>query len=311
MGLSDVVSRLAEAAGAAAIWMRRSRGRPEPTFGASPTIPPARPQGALPTLKMPTATGWPAGADAGRRARAQGQCVRDRPQAPALDPCAAERRSAGRRGADGDRHRQESSSTTRWSARCKRAAAVGDSANRITLLRDADGDGVAEIRERVPRRAEPAVRHGAARAIRSTSAIPMAWSPFPMRRAPPASRPGAQADRGSSPAAIGRAACCRAPTARSSTSGSARSPTSPTTAWRSKQGRAAIHELDLRAAASRIFAERPAQSRRHRLRAPTGALWTVVNERDGLGRRDAAGLSDRGARRRLLRLALLLLGTKR
>ena len=29
----------------------------------------------------------------------------------------------------------------------KRAAAVGDSPNRITLLRDADGDGVAEIRE--------------------------------------------------------------------------------------------------------------------------------------------------------------------
>ena len=29
----------------------------------------------------------------------------------------------------------------------KRAAAMGDSPNRITLLRDADGDGVAEIRE--------------------------------------------------------------------------------------------------------------------------------------------------------------------
>ena len=29
----------------------------------------------------------------------------------------------------------------------KRAAALGDSANRITLLRDKDGDGVAEVRE--------------------------------------------------------------------------------------------------------------------------------------------------------------------
>ena len=29
----------------------------------------------------------------------------------------------------------------------RRAAALGDSPNRITLLRDADGDGVAEIRE--------------------------------------------------------------------------------------------------------------------------------------------------------------------
>src|SRR4029077_7562371 len=33
------------------------------------------------------------------------------------------------------------------SSTMKRAAAVGDSPNRITLLRDADGDGVAEIRE--------------------------------------------------------------------------------------------------------------------------------------------------------------------
>ena len=33
----------------------------------------------------------------------------------------------------------------------KRAGAGVPSANRITLLRDADGDGVAEIRTRVPR----------------------------------------------------------------------------------------------------------------------------------------------------------------
>ena len=37
------------------------------------------------------------------------------------------------------------------------------SANRITLLRDADGDGVAETRTVVPRRAELALRHGAGR----------------------------------------------------------------------------------------------------------------------------------------------------
>ena len=44
MGLSDIVSRLAELAGATAIWLRRSQGAPGPTFGASPTIPPARPR---------------------------------------------------------------------------------------------------------------------------------------------------------------------------------------------------------------------------------------------------------------------------
>ncbi|HME85818.1 MAG TPA: sorbosone dehydrogenase family protein, partial [Roseiarcus sp.] len=60
MGLSDVVARLAELVGAAAIWLRRSRGAPKPAFGGSPAIPPAKPQG-IPTLKMPTAKGWPQG----------------------------------------------------------------------------------------------------------------------------------------------------------------------------------------------------------------------------------------------------------
>ena len=47
MGLSDVVSRLAEVVGATAIWLRRSQGSPTPTFGSSPAIPPARPQGTF------------------------------------------------------------------------------------------------------------------------------------------------------------------------------------------------------------------------------------------------------------------------
>ena len=45
----------------------------------------------------------------------------------------------------------------------KRAGAGVPSANRITLLRDADGDGVAETRSVVPRGPEFAVRHGAGR----------------------------------------------------------------------------------------------------------------------------------------------------
>src|SRR5271166_3287174 len=61
MGLTDVVSRLAELVGAAVIWKRRSDGTLEPTFGPSPAIPPAKPQGGIPTLKMPTARGWPQG----------------------------------------------------------------------------------------------------------------------------------------------------------------------------------------------------------------------------------------------------------
>ena len=102
------------------------------------------------------------GADAGRRAGAQGQRVRDRPQASALDPRAAEWRRPRRRGADHAGRRSGTSSTTPWSARCKRAAAVGRqpephhaAARRGWRRRGGNPGGV-------PRRAEPAVRHGAA-----------------------------------------------------------------------------------------------------------------------------------------------------
>jgi glucose/arabinose dehydrogenase len=36
-------------------------GDPTPAWGANPAIPEARPQGAIPTLKMPTAQGWSPG----------------------------------------------------------------------------------------------------------------------------------------------------------------------------------------------------------------------------------------------------------
>ena len=45
----------------------------------------------------------------------------------------------------------------------KNAGAAVPSANRITLLRDADGDGVAETRSRVPPEPLSSVRHGAGR----------------------------------------------------------------------------------------------------------------------------------------------------
>ena len=90
-------------------------------------------------------------------------CHRARPSA--LAPCAAEWRRAGGR----DQRAAASPRTARASraGSCswcmKRAGAGVPSANRITLLRDADGDGVAETRTRVSRRPQLAVRHGAGR----------------------------------------------------------------------------------------------------------------------------------------------------
>src|ERR1700722_13529918 len=57
--LSDIIATIVAWIGAAAIFWRRLGGLPrEQAVGNAPTIPPAKPQGALPTLKMPTARGW-------------------------------------------------------------------------------------------------------------------------------------------------------------------------------------------------------------------------------------------------------------
>ena len=61
----------------------------------------------------------------------------------------------------------------------RKAGSAVPSANRITLLRDADGDGVAEIRTPYITGPALALRHGAGRRARSTSPMPTRWSPFP------------------------------------------------------------------------------------------------------------------------------------
>ncbi|MDO9564095.1 MAG: sorbosone dehydrogenase family protein, partial [Bradyrhizobium sp.] len=59
MNLSGIFARLVALIGAAALlWRRRQGAAPEPAWGSSPLVPPAKPQGAIPTLKMPTARGW-------------------------------------------------------------------------------------------------------------------------------------------------------------------------------------------------------------------------------------------------------------
>jgi glucose/arabinose dehydrogenase len=68
----------------------------------------------------------------------------------------------------------------------ERAAAVGESANRITRLRDADGDGVAEIQDVFMRD----LNQPFGMALLGDTfyvATPMAWSLFLTSRVPPAS----------------------------------------------------------------------------------------------------------------------------
>jgi glucose/arabinose dehydrogenase len=118
----------------------------EQTFGPSPTLPP--PQSSLiPTINVAPATGWPPG---GKPTAANGMAVNpfatglDHPRTvyvlPNGDVLVAET-NAPPKPDDGKGIRG-------WMQKLfmKRAGAVTPSANRIMLLRDADGDGSAETR---------------------------------------------------------------------------------------------------------------------------------------------------------------------
>ncbi|MGY4292682.1 glucose/arabinose dehydrogenase [Bradyrhizobium sp. i1.4.4] len=118
---------------------------PAPAWGQAPAIPEAKPQGALPTLKMPTARGWSEGQKPtvapGLKVNAFATGL-DHPRwievLPNGDVLIAEATQIA--GAPRSVFHYAMQATMR------RAAALGVSANRITLLRDKDGDGVAEVR---------------------------------------------------------------------------------------------------------------------------------------------------------------------
>src|SRR5262249_47236174 len=147
LSFSTLFARGVALVGGAALQMRRlASGSPEPAWGSAPTIPAGRPQGAIPTLKMPTARGWREGhtpvAAPGLKVNAFAGGL-DHPRwievLPNGDVLIAEAMS----------HDRPARSVFDYAmiSTMRRADAMGKSANRITLLRDSDGDGVAEIRE--------------------------------------------------------------------------------------------------------------------------------------------------------------------
>src|ERR1700743_2911932 len=147
MSLSGIFARMVALIGAAAVLWRRSQGvSPEPAWGSAPVVPAAKPQGAIPTLKMPPARGWTDGqmpvAAPGLKVNAfatglkHPRWINVLPNGDVLIAEATE--VAGR---------VSSVFGYAMQATRRRAAAFGVSATRITLLRDIDGDGIAERRE--------------------------------------------------------------------------------------------------------------------------------------------------------------------
>ena len=282
MSFSSMFARGVALVGAGALAWRKTQGaQPEPAWGAAPEIPAAKPQGAIPTLKMPTARGWEKGqlpvAAPGLKVNAFASGL-DHPRwievLPNGDVLIAEATQV--------EGRPRSVFHYAMQATMRRAAALGVSANRITLLRDRDGDGVAEIRgtfmEGLNQPFGMALV-GDTFYVGNTDGVVA----FPYQAG--ADRITAQGKKLVTFKPAGHWTRSLLPSADGNKlyAGVGSLTNIADDGMGVEEGRACIYELDLSRGTSRIFASGLRNAVGLAFEPNTGALWTVVNERDGLG----------------------------
>lgn len=279
--MSGFFARIVAIIGAMMILMRRwGKSSETPAFGDQPSIPDAKPQG-IPTLKMPTAKGWNSG-DAPKAA--PGLAVNafardlDHPRwiyvLPTGDVLVSEAIQEGRP--------PETAFDYAMQSTMRRARALGKSANRISLFRDDDGDGTAEIQEVFLEGLNQPFGMallGETFYVGNTDGIVA----FPYTE-------GARQITGSGkklvdfkPGGHWTRSLLPSPDGRKLYAGVGSLTNIADNGMEVEEGRAAVHVLDVETGKSHIFAAG--------LRNPVGiaweptteTLWTVVNERDGLG----------------------------
>ena len=282
MSLSGAFARMVALVGDATIMWRRLQGSVhQQAVGATPTIPTARPQGSMPTLKMPTARGWEAGqtpvAAPGLKVNAFATGLKH-PRwinvLPNGDVTVAE--ALFLPGPIKSVFDYAMVSTMR------RAAAVGVSPNRITLLRDANGDGVAETREAfLEGLSQPfgmALLGDTFYVGNTDGVVAFPYTTGATRITAPgrkltAFKPGGHWTRSLLPSADGRKLFI----------GVGSFSNIGERGLDIEAGRACIYELDLATGSSRVFASGLRNPVGLAWEPRSGRLWTVVNERDGLG----------------------------
>ncbi|HUN43187.1 MAG TPA: sorbosone dehydrogenase family protein [Acetobacteraceae bacterium] len=282
MSFSNAFSQVVAFVGGAALQLRRMRqGDPTPAWGASPRIPEARPQGAIPTLKMPTARGWPQRqtpiAAPGLKVNAFASDL-DHPRwievLPNGDVLVAESMSADRP--------PRSIFDYAMVTTMRRADAMGVSANRITLLRDADGDGVAEVREvfldGLNQPFGMALLNDTFYVGNTDGLVAFPYTPGAMR----ITAQGRQLAT-FKPAGHWTRSLLPSPDERKIYIGVGSLSNIADFGMEAEEGRAAIHEFDIASGTDRIFASGLRNAVGTAWEPGTGVLWTVVNERDGLG----------------------------
>jgi glucose/arabinose dehydrogenase len=283
LSFSAVFSRMVAVVGGTALQVRLlTQGSHEPAWGSSPVIPEAKPQGVIPTLKMPTAKGWSEGhtpvAAPGLKVNAFAKGLKH-PRWINVLP-------------NGDVLIAESTSVPRavmrnifdyaMASTLQRAGAAGVSANRITLLRDADGDGVAEIQEvfleGLNQPFGMALLGNTFYVGNTDGVVAFPYETGAKRITAPGRtvatfKPGGHWTRSLLPSPDGRKLYV----------GVGSSSNIADNGMEAEEGRALVYELDVASGTGRTFASGLRNPVGMAWEPHTGELWTVVNERDGLG----------------------------
>jgi glucose/arabinose dehydrogenase len=282
MSLSGIFAKVVALVGGAALQWRKLQGaQPQPAWGHAPVIPTAKPQGALPTLKMPTARGWKDGekpvAAPGLKVNAFATGLKH-PRwinvLPNGDVLVAEATQVAGPVSTIFHYAMQ--------ATMRRAAALGVSANRITLLRDRDGDGIAETQKIFMDGLNQPFGMALVEDtfyVGNTDGI-MAF-PY-IAGADRIDAPGRRLTA-FKPAGHWTRSLLPSPDGKKLYAGVGSLSNIAENGMEVEEGRAAIYELDLASGNSRIFAGGLRNPVGLAWEPTTGQLWTVVNERDGLG----------------------------
>jgi glucose/arabinose dehydrogenase len=282
MSLSGIFARLVAVVGGAALQWRRLQGVPsQAAWGSAPVVPAAKPQGSIMTLKMPTAQGWRDGqlpvVAAGLKVNAFATGLKHPRWIHALP--------------NGDVLVAEASQVAgpvrsmfgyAMQATMRRAAALGESANRITLLRDPNRDGVAESQTIFMEGLNQPfgmAQLGDTFYVGNVDGVVA----FPyVAGADRITATGKQLTHFKSGGHWTRS-LLPSPDGSKLMIGVGSLSNIADMGMEAEQGRAAVWELDVASGASRIFASGLRNPVGLAWEPVTGALWTVVNERDGLG----------------------------
>jgi glucose/arabinose dehydrogenase len=282
MSFSSIIARGVALVGGAALQWRRMQGdTPQPAWGHQPVIPSARPQGTLMTLKMPTAQGWAPGhlptAAPGLKVNAFATGLKH-PRwintMPNGDVLIAEATQVARPPRTVFHYAMQ--------ATMRRAAALGVSANRITRLRDDNGDGVAETQTIFM---EGLNQPFGMALLGDTFYVGNTDGIFAFPYAAGTEKITAQGKRLTTFKPSGHWTRSLLPNADGSKlyAGVGSLSNIADDGFEVEEGRACIYELDVATGQSRIFAGGLRNAVGLAFEPNTKMLWTVVNERDGLG----------------------------